>query len=92
MFVNPYATILSIVQQRTYYRFRPAAIISVDLPANLFDIASYRIAIGSPAQSLGINPGGSVVPRNDIENRLRPFPQDPVDSGAYQITPVSRET
>jgi len=85
--VNPYATILTIVQQRTYFRFRPAAIISVDLPQNLFDIASYRIASSSPAQNLGFNPvGASAVPRNDIENNLRPTAPHPVDAGAYQLT------
>jgi hypothetical protein len=87
--VNPYATILSIVQQRTYFRFRPAAIISVDLPANLFDISSYRIGGSSPAQNLGFNPVGvSVVPHTDIEDRPRPHAPAPVDAGAYQLTPA----
>jgi hypothetical protein len=86
--VSPYATILSIVQQRNYFRFRPAAIISVDLPPNLFDISAYRIASTSPAQHLGFNPvGSSPVPGNDIENRPRPCPPSPVDSGAYQLVP-----
>jgi len=87
-FTSPYATILSVVQMRTYFRFRPAAIISVDLPSNLFDIATYQIGAGSPAQGLGINPtgDGSVVPRTDIENHARPLPPNPVDAGAYQTT------
>ena len=88
-FTNPYATVLSIVQQRTYFRFRPAAIVSIDLPPNLFDIATYRIG-ASPAQSIGNNPCGvSVVPRNDIESRHRPWPPVNVDAGAYQLTPVT---
>jgi len=87
-FTSPYATILSVVQMRTYFRFRPAAIISVDLPSNLFDIATYQIGAVSPAQGLGINPtgDGSVVPRTDIENHARPLPPNPVDAGAYQTT------
>jgi hypothetical protein len=89
--VNPYATSLSVVQMRTYFRFRPAAIITVDLPPDLFNIASYRIALGSPAQNLGFNPtGASVVPRDDIENHVRlippAIPPAPVDAGAYQVT------
>jgi hypothetical protein len=89
--VNPYSTSLSVVQMRTYFRFRPAAIITVDLPPDLFNIASYRIALGSPAQNLGSNPistqnNPSVVPRDDIENYLRPAPTKPVDAGAYQVT------
>jgi hypothetical protein len=85
--VNPYATIVSVVQQRTYFRFRPAAIISIDLPANLFDIQSYRIAGPSPAQNLGFNPTStSPVPHDDIENRPRPAPPTQVDAGAYQLT------
>ena len=87
-FTSPYATILSVVQMRTYFRFRPSAIVSVDLPANLFDPATYRIQIVSAAQTIGINPtgAGSPVPHNDIENRSRPSPANPVDAGAYQVS------
>ncbi len=89
--VNPYATSLSVVQMRTYFRFRPAAIITVDLPPDLFNIASYRIALGSPAQKIGFNPTSttmnpSPVPTDDIENFHRPAPTALVDAGAYQVT------
>src|ERR1700730_82610 len=86
--VNPYASILSIVQQRTYFRFRPAAIVTIDLPSNLFDIQSYRITGLAPAQSHGYNPTSSTspVPHDDIENRPRPSAPTPVDIGAYQLT------
>ena len=101
--VNPYATILSIAQQRTYFRFRPAAIVSVDLPASLFDVGTYGIAGTSPALNLGFNPTvtgrssvlasvpssvPSYVPRYDILDRLRPTAPNPVDAGAYQVTGV----
>lgn len=87
-FSAPYATVLSIVQQRTYYRFRPAAIVSIDLPPNLFSKTTYQLTTGSPAQSMGYNPfPRTVVPVDDILGALRPNPTTPVDVGAYQITP-----
>jgi hypothetical protein len=83
-FTNPYATVLSIIQMRTYFRFRPAAIITAELPPDVFNRMNYWIVGGSPAQNLGIGRGSNPeVPATDIENNSRP--SDLVDAGAYQV-------
>jgi len=87
-FVSPYSTVLSIVQMRTYFRFRPAAIVSTDLPPDAFARANYWIATGSQAANVGANPmGNTYVPVIDIENNSRPPAPRPVDAGAYQVSP-----
>jgi hypothetical protein len=81
-FTAPYDTKISVVQMRSYFRFRPSAIISVDLPDNA--LGDYHLNVGSPAQAMGKNPpdGGVKVP-DDIDNRARPA-TTPTDVGAHQ--------
>jgi hypothetical protein len=81
-FTGSYDTKITIVQMRTYFRFRPSAIISVDLPDNA--LGDYHLNVGSPAQAMGKNPpdGGVKVP-DDIDNRARPA-TTPTDVGAHQ--------
>jgi hypothetical protein len=81
-FVAPYPTKITVVQQRTYFRFRPSAIISVDLPDNA--LGDYHLNLTSPALGMGKNPADYIgrVP-NDIDNRARP-PTGPTDAGANQ--------
>ena len=75
---------MSIIQMRTYFRFRPAAIVTADLPPDVFNRMNYWIVGGSPAQNLGVGWGSNPeVPANDIENNSRPLAS--VDAGAYQV-------
>jgi hypothetical protein len=89
-FAGQYDTKITVVQQRTYFRFRPSAIISVDLPDNA--LGDYHLTTPSPAQATGKNPPDGDVPvtadgdvhvTNDIDNRLRP-PPPMMDAGAHQ--------
>jgi hypothetical protein len=73
-----------VVQQRTYFRFRPSAIISVGLPDNA--LGDYHLNASSPAQSMGVNPpdnGVQVI--NDIDRNGRPAPPTATDAGAHQV-------
>jgi hypothetical protein len=83
-FAAEYDLHLQIIQQRTYFRFRPSAVISVDLPANV--MGDYHLAAGSPAQDLGVN--NARTPRKDIDDQTRPTiaSGNPVDTGADQLT------
>jgi hypothetical protein len=95
LFVGSYDTKLSTVQQRTYFRFRPSAIISVDLPDNV--VGDYRVRLSSPAQTNGVNPAadGTII-ADDINGRPRPsIPtlgtvviQVPITSGATEGGPA----
>jgi hypothetical protein len=82
-FTAPYDTKITVVQMRTYFRFRPSAIVSVDLPDNA--LGDYHLNVPSPAQAMGKNPpdGGVTVP-DDIDKRLRPAPPTATDAGAHQ--------
>jgi hypothetical protein len=81
-FIGQYDTKITVAQQRTYFRFRPSAIISVDLPDNA--LGDYHLKVGSPAKAMGKNPPDYIgrVP-NDIDNRDRPK-TGPTDAGANQ--------
>jgi hypothetical protein len=83
-FAAEYDLHLQIIQQRTYFRFRPSAVISVDLPANV--MGDYHLVAGSPAQNLGVN--NARTPRKDIDGQTRPTiaSGNPVDTGADQLT------
>jgi hypothetical protein len=77
---------IQIQQLRTYFRFRPAAIISVDLPDNAF--GDYHLLnVGSPAHAMGINPQDLVTDPlvDDIDANLRPI-VGPVTAGAHEVT------
>jgi hypothetical protein len=84
-FVAPYTTMLQIVQQRHYFRFRPSAIISVDLPDNA--LGDYHLAsAGSPAHAMGINPPDNEVQVNDdIDGNVRPFEPTLMTAGAHEV-------
>jgi hypothetical protein len=71
VFMGSYDTKIQTVQQRTYFRFRPSAIVSVDLPENV--VGDYRVKTGSPALLKGVNPAadGTIVV-DDINGRPRP--------------------
>jgi hypothetical protein len=84
MFVAPYVTQIDVVQQRTYYRFRPSAIIAVALHDNV--LGDYHLSAGSPAQGIGVNPPDGVVVIDDIDGRPRPVAPGPIDAGAHQLT------
>ena len=89
---------IQIVQLRTYFRFRPAAIVSVDLPAN--GIGDYHLTnVGSPAHAMGLNPqdltGGIVdctganaqdVLTDDIDCNPRPIAPALITAGAHEVT------
>ncbi len=81
--VAPYATKLTVLQMRTYFRFRPSAIISVDLPAN--GIGDYHIKATSPAVASGQNWTSSGI-TDDIDGRPRPPGSKPWDIGAHQVS------
>jgi hypothetical protein len=83
-FVAPYVTQIDVVQQRTYYRFRPSAIIAVALHDNI--LGDYHLSAGSPAQGIGVNPPDGVVVTDDIDGRVRPIAPGPMDAGAHQLT------
>jgi hypothetical protein len=86
-FAAEYDLHLQILQQRTYFRFRPAAVVSLDLPANA--VGDYHLmTTGSPAQDAGANVIG-ITPRDDIDGNSRPVYPDPVDAGANQLTPTA---
>jgi hypothetical protein len=76
---------LQIVQQRHYFRFRPSAIISVDLPDNA--LGDYHLAsAGSPAHAMGINPPDNEVQVNDdIDGNVRPFEPTLMTAGAHEV-------
>jgi hypothetical protein len=71
---------LQILQQRTYFRFRPAAVVSIDLPANAS--GDYHLMTGSPAQRVGAS--GDGIPKDDIDGTTRPA--DYIDIGAHQLS------
>jgi hypothetical protein len=82
-FTAPYDTKITVVQMRTYFRFRPSAIISVDLPDNA--LGDYHLNLTSPARTMGKNPpDGGVTVVDDIDTRPRPAPTTPTDAGAHQ--------
>jgi hypothetical protein len=82
-FAGQYDSKISVVQMRTYFRFRPAAILSVDLPDNA--LGDYHFNAPSPAQLTGKNPpDGGVTVKDDIDNRARPAPPTATDAGAHQ--------
>jgi hypothetical protein len=83
-FAGQYDTKISVVQMRTYFRFRPAAIISVDLPDNA--LGNYHLNAGSPAIGIGKNPPDAGPPvTDDIDGRTRP--PTTTDAGAHQYVP-----
>jgi hypothetical protein len=86
-FVAPYTTVLQIVQQRTYFRFRPSAIVSVDLPANT--LGDYHLLnSGSPAHAMGANPPANEVQiTNDVDGNARPHPPLLMTAGAHEVAP-----
>jgi hypothetical protein len=71
---------LQILQQRTYFRFRPAAVVSIDLPANAS--GDYHLMTGSPAQRVGAS--GDGIPKDDIDGTTRPA--NYIDIGAHQLS------
>ena len=90
---------IQIVQQRSYFRFRPAAIIAVDLPADA--IGDYHLLnAGSPAHAMGVNPPDPSIPgtgyrsctgigpedylTDDID--CNPRAQGPITVGAHEVT------
>jgi hypothetical protein len=97
-FVAPFDLQLSLAAQRTYFRFRPSAIVSVSLPTNA--IGDYHLADGSPATGPGsparlINTPQNTTTtgtqvRTDIDDQLRPgnaaLASTPTDAGADQHT------
>jgi hypothetical protein len=82
-FAGQYDSKISVVQMRSYFRFRPSAILSVDLPDNA--LGDYHLTTPSPAQVMGKNPpAGGVKVTDDIDNRARPAPPTATDAGAHQ--------
>jgi hypothetical protein len=87
---------IQVVQLRTYFRFRPAAIVSLDLPANA--IGDYHLLnVGSPAHAMGLNPQdttGGILPCTGVnpEDHLtddidcNPRPAGPITVGAHEVT------
>ena len=78
---------IQIQQLRTYFRFRPAAIVSVDLPDNAF--GNYHLQnVGSPAHAMGANPQDLTTDAlaNDIDNNARPNAPTLVTAGAHEVT------
>ncbi len=56
-FTAPFVTQIDVLQIRTYFRFRPSAIVSISLPANAF--GDYRSPYNSPTGGRGaVIPGG----------------------------------
>ena len=81
--------LIQIQQMRTYFRFRPAAIVSVDLPDNA--LGDYHLAsTGSPAHAMGNSLNGisqdmGVDPYNDdIDHNARPT-SGAVTVGAHEV-------
>ena len=94
-FLAPFDLQLTVSAQRTFFRFRPSAIVSVSLPDNA--IGDYHLAGGSPAADRGrltntprdTTNAGTTVP-TDVDDQLRPgsptSPTTPTDAGADQVT------
>jgi hypothetical protein len=96
-FVSPFDLQLTLSAQRTYFRFRPSAIVSVGLPANA--IGDYHIRAGTPAANRGLLKNVPLDPpnannnqfRTDIDQQVRqgnpnPNLNTPTDAGADQVT------
>jgi hypothetical protein len=96
-FVSPFDLQLTLSAQRTYFRFRPSAIVSVSLPANA--IGDYHIRAGTPAANRGLLKNVPLDPpnannqqfRTDIDQQVRqgnpsPTLNTPTDAGADQVT------
>jgi hypothetical protein len=82
-FAGQYDSKISVVQMRSYFRFRPSAILSVDLPDNA--LGDYHLNVPSSAQVTGKNPpDGGVTVKDDIDKRARPAPPTATDAGAHQ--------
>jgi hypothetical protein len=81
-YAGQYDSKITVVQMRSYFRFRPAAILSVDLPDNA--LGDYHLNVPSPAQAMGKNPPDGVTVTNDIDTRARPAPPTATDAGAHQ--------
>jgi hypothetical protein len=89
-FAAPFNIELTLAAQRTYFRFRPSAIVSVSLPVNA--IGDYHLSLTSPAANVGLladtptdttNSGATV--RTDIDDQTRPAGTR-TDAGADQVT------
>jgi hypothetical protein len=85
-----YDTHLTVNQWRTYARFRPSAIVAIDLPENV--LGDYHVQTGSPADNTGASGpvtyrGASIaVPTTDIDDLPRPSGRgDLVEIGANEI-------
>jgi hypothetical protein len=76
---------ITIQQMRTYFRFRPAAIVSVDLPDNA--LGDYHLgSTASPAYAMGANPQDLTNPLiDDIDGNARPNPSTLVTAGAHEV-------
>ena len=87
-----YDTHITVAPWRTYFRFRPSAIVAIDLPENV--LGDYHLGgAGSPANNAGASgpmtyQGASVaVPTTDIDDNARPSGGgDLVEIGAHEIT------
>jgi hypothetical protein len=87
---GPFNLELTLAAQRTYFRFRPSAIVSVSLPTNA--LGDYHLAADSKAVGVGLlsntpldtTSGGSRVP-TDIDDQLRPA-GTVTDDGADQVS------
>jgi hypothetical protein len=96
-FVAPFDLQLTLSAQRTYFRFRPSAIVSVSLPANA--VGDYHLQGGSPAAGQGLLRDVPLDPPNGLNQRFRtdidqqvrpgnasPALSTPTDAGADQVT------
>jgi hypothetical protein len=84
---------ISVQPLRTYFRFRPTAIVNISLPPN--GVGDYHIQGGSSAATIGQPdvatqlpfPAASIVPPGvDVAGALRPITPGHIDAGGYQIT------
>jgi hypothetical protein len=92
LFVAPYDLKLDIAQWRSYFRFRPSAIVGIDLPANV--LGNYHLqGTSSPAADTGTAASGTsfhaaAVPVStiDIDDSPRPCcPGDGIEIGAHEL-------
>jgi hypothetical protein len=86
-FVAPFCTQIDLVSIRTYFRFRPSAIMAISLPAG-DGLGDYHLqATGSPAADQIAKPPTGLTPLVDIDRAPRPTNAgDPgIEMGAGEI-------
>jgi hypothetical protein len=85
-----YDTHITVSPWRTYFRFRPSAIVAIDLPANV--LGDYHVPAGSPADNTGASgpmtyqTASVPVPTTDVDDLPRPSGGgDLVEIGANEV-------